>query len=193
MKKIFLLFFLICNSSYSIPSQIIIIRHAEKPENSDYLSARGQIRALALQVYFQTDPFVLDFGPPKAIFTFRPENPHYSFRGIQTMTPLAKQLDLKIHDQYKGEEFDALAKTVLQDKKYDNIPVLICWGHGKIPQLLNALGIPNIDEFSSKDFDLVFKITFDKDQKPHFCTGLQKLLYGDSSSLPQNFLKYSCN
>lgn len=191
MKKIALLFFLINSYVYSTPSQIIIIRHAEKPENSDYLSPKGQIRALALQVYFKTDPFVLDFGPPKAIFTFRPESPHHSFRGIETMTPLARLLHLKIHDQYKGDEFESLAKTVLQDKKYDNIPVLICWGHGKIPQLLNALGIANVAEFSSKDFDLVFKITFDKDQKPQFHMGLQKLLFGDSDTLPQIFLKYS--
>jgi hypothetical protein len=50
------------------PAQVIIIRHAEKPEDGNELSLEGRERAAALAPYFLANLDLLEFGPPVAIY-----------------------------------------------------------------------------------------------------------------------------
>lgn len=177
---------------FAIPSQIIIIRHGEKHPNCTKLSSKGRERALALSIFFLVDPFVTKVGLPKAILSYQPEAPNFSQRGPETVGPLSEVLGIEIEKKYKGEEFALLAKDVLQNPKYDNIPVLICWMHGKIPELLENLGFSDIPKYPEDEFDLIFRISYEKNQKPKLCIGMQRLLFGDLPTLPSAFSSWDC-
>ena len=53
------------------PAQVIIIRHAEKPDEGNELSLAGRERAAALAPYFLGETALLRFGPPVAIYVQR--------------------------------------------------------------------------------------------------------------------------
>jgi hypothetical protein len=59
--------------------------------------------------------------------------------------------------------------------------VLICWHHGKIPDLAKALGVFNPPKWDGKVFDRVWQITYTKG-KASLADLPQMLLYGDSKS-----------
>lgn len=165
------------------PRQIIILRHGEKPgdpENSHDgtdLSTRGYERAGALA------PYVPDqFGIPD--FLFATQASKHSNRPIETITPLATKLGMKIHSDYADGEVSALADHLLKSDKYSNKVILICWHHGEIPALTQQLGgTPPLEKWPGNVFDRVWVLNFGE-------TGVQapvknipqRLLYGDSSA-----------
>src|SRR5580692_8328937 len=103
-KIIFLGIFLSASIVFASPAQVIIIRHGEKPESGNSLSPQGWARARALVKYFETNPDVTQFGTPVAIYASRAEAEEQvegsSLRMIQTVTPLAQALGLKINSTY---------------------------------------------------------------------------------------------
>jgi len=56
---------------------------------------------------------------------------------------------------------------------------LICWHHGKIPDLAKALGVKRPPKWDGKVFDRVWQITYPKG-KASLEDLPQMLLYGDS-------------
>src|SRR4051812_2923021 len=85
-------------SCYSHPAQVIIIRHAEKPDDGNELSLRGEERAAALVPYFLKTGELLKFKTPVAIYAQRPKDADSSLRSIETVKPLADALHLKVKD-----------------------------------------------------------------------------------------------
>lgn len=119
---------------------ILIIRHAEKPESGYVLSPQGQARAQAYVKYFQN--YTIDSKPLRIDYLFSSADSEKSHRPRLTIEPLSKALGIKIDTRFKNDEFSELAREI-QSRPHGK-HILICWHHGRIPLLLNALGVdPN--------------------------------------------------
>jgi hypothetical protein len=115
---------------------VLIVRHAEKPDQGNGLSPRGEQRAQAYASYF--DPLQLDGNaliPQRLIAT---RDSKASMRPRLTLTPLAARLQLPIEQPWADDQVDDLAKDL---RKKNTAPVvLIAWHHGHIVKLIEALG-----------------------------------------------------
>ena len=109
------------------PEQILTIRHGEKPGDPGVdneadgigLSARGYERAAALAIHIPAT-----FGKIDHLFASRTSK--ISDRSVQTITPLAALLNLKINFHYQDDCFDDLAVDVLRNENYWGERILIC-------------------------------------------------------------------
>ena len=117
---------------------------------------------------------------------------YQSMRPVQTVRPLSEKFGLNIKSKYRDGEFLQLAEKILDSEKYDGKTILICWHHGKLPQLINALGgewnecpIDHEGKWYDKVFDCIVTIEHDT-----FTEGTvtkqfdQQLLYGDTQIKP---------
>ena len=133
---------------------VVIIRHGEKASNNHNLSCKGQNRALQL-------PAVLDKKFPNINHTFVPALGHNKFtshaRMFQTVTPLAIKNQLPINSKFAGKNYDGIAKHILSKDG----TVLLVWEHSKIKNIAQGLGVKNPPEWSSKDFDSIWAISFE--------------------------------
>lgn len=101
-------------SLWATPAQIILIRHAEKPETGNELNERGWQRANALPYFFENNPEILRFGWPVALYAMSPKDETGSVRAIQTVTPLANYLGLGIHVSFKKNDVDPLMNEIMR-------------------------------------------------------------------------------
>ena len=198
-------------STNTPPSQVLIIRHGEKlgdPKKDDdggrHLSIQGSARAAALPTLFipalpqlscalhhkaaefhgRYQPIPIKgkaprFPTPNYIFaTQRSKN---SNRPVETVTPLGTALNLPINDGIadKDPDIKKMVNAILNN--YPGKVVLVCWHHGKIPELAKALGVSSPPKWDGKVFDRVWQITFPKG-KASLQDLPQMLLYGDSKS-----------
>lgn len=167
----------------ALPGQVLIIRHAEKPENDAeiHLSPVGRRRAEALVAFFRQHASVTEFGPPVAIFAAAPRHEDGSLRSIETVTPLARAMGINVDDSYTARDFKDLADHVLDKKKYEGRTVLISWPRDEIPKLAKHLGVrPAPDNWDKGTFDRVWKITYPRKNSAHFVDLPQGVLPGDS-------------
>jgi len=187
MKRITLLGCLLLNiiatPLFSLPAQIIIIRHAEK-DSLGNLSQRGWERAGALAPYLTKSSFLLNFGLPTAIFAARPtpnifpyEVDENTLRCVQTVSPTAQFLNLPIHSGYAKFQEEILAQLILNNPNYDDKNILICWHHGRIPELAIALGASSAPTFPYV-FDQTWVITYSP--STDLIIYQQALLFGDA-------------
>jgi broad specificity phosphatase PhoE len=138
------------------PAIVMIIRHAEKPEDKDpNLSPRGFQRADALA-------HVIPERFPHPDYLFATKRSAHSDRPLETITPLARAMHMEVESNLKDEQFADLAHQILADPKYAAKTVLIAWHHGEIPQLAHALGAKEApDTWKGDVFDRVWEITYD--------------------------------
>jgi hypothetical protein len=120
---------------------IYLIRHGEKPDTGPGLSKAGQERADAYVKYFQS----LKNPAGETIhwdFLFASEESDASDRPVLTITPLAKALAKSIDNTYKDKDYVKLKDHIAAHAKdrYASANILICWHHGEILQLAEALG-----------------------------------------------------
>src|ERR1700722_20033729 len=108
------------STSSAGPRMILIVRHGEKPGEPDKedkknkdpnLSPRGYERAAALAHVIPDN-----FARPD--YLFATHKSAHSMRPIETITPLSKLLHESIKEEFKDEDFAALAHKVLTDAKY---------------------------------------------------------------------------
>ena len=166
--------------------QVIIIRHGEKPGDPATdsaadgidLSTRGYERAGALA------PYIPDvFGKPDFLFAAKASK--HSNRPVETITPLAQALGLQIDAKHEDDDFEKVAEDILGNSKYAGKLVLICWHHGKIPELTTALGgVPPCSPWPEDVFDRVWKIDYPSGSQGDLPVQNipQMLLYGDAGS-----------
>ncbi len=155
------------------PAQIILIRHAEKPDDpaNPHLSPAGVARASQLVSFITTDEAMNRFGPPVAIFATRTTRDGDGQRTQETVAPLARALKLPVQTPYHGKDFAALAKLILTSPAYSGKTVLICWNHAEIPQLAAALGVaPMPRKWKKQVFDRVYVISY-RDDRPRLTVG----------------------
>lgn len=168
------------------------------------LSVRGSARAAALPALFvpampqsacrlnqKTVEFIgsyqqipLKGSPPRFAtpnFIFATEKSKHSKRPIETVMPLSIALALPTNDRFTDDDADIKKMTdaILHDVAFAGKVVLICWHHGKIPDVAKALGIAKPPKWNGKVFDRVWQITFPKG-KATLADSPQMLLYGDS-------------
>jgi hypothetical protein len=140
---------------------IFLIRHAEKPASGPGLSPAGQARAEAYVKYFQNlkDPQgkILQWD-----YLFACRDSDNSDRPLLTITPLAAALKKPIDTKYKDKDYSKLVADLQQKaKQYAGSKILICWHHGEILQLTEAMGascatLPAASNWPSKWLGEVF-------------------------------------
>ena len=164
------------------PSQIIIIRHAEKPEQkSEDLSEVGFRRAEALKKVFEVHPELAEKGRPDFLFAAKYISGQSSKRSIQTITPLSVALNLQINTQYVTDDYKSLAKDLLTNPKYAGRSIFISWTHSNIPGLAKAFGSSTKDDWNSNVFDRLWVLSFDDQGRVTSSDVAQRLLPGDSN------------
>jgi hypothetical protein len=114
---------------------IVIIRQAEKPDEGDGLSGDGEARARGYVGFFKN--FTIDGRPLKLNYLFAAADSQKNHRSRLTIEPLSAALGIAIDDRFKDKKFQELADEI-HARPHGNI--LICWHHGEIPQLVQALG-----------------------------------------------------
>lgn len=192
------------------PGQILIIRHGEKvgdPKKDDdggrHLSVQGSARATALPSLFspaqpqlsckfdhKAAEFIGSYQQiplkgrasqfPTPNYIFATQISKHSKRPIETVTPLATAVNLPINDGFADNDGDITKMTNAILNDYPGSVILICWHHGKIPDVAKALGVSRPPKWNAKVFDRVWQITYPKG-KASLQDLPQKLLFGDSS------------
>jgi hypothetical protein len=165
------------------PKVIYLMRHAEKPMTGDKdpnLAPQGVKRAQALPALFVALPGRTTMPPllkPDAIFATAPSK--HSNRPIETIMPLAQMLHKHVITDYEDIEAGPLAKQVLGGK-YAGEVVVICWHHGEIPHVAEALGVKGAPKKWNPDvFDQIWKIEYVNGQA-QMTVVPEHLLPGDS-------------
>ncbi|HTR44038.1 MAG TPA: flagellar basal body-associated protein FliL [Pseudomonadales bacterium] len=115
---------------------VLIIRHAEKPETGYDLTPVGYQRANAYVHYFKN--FTIDGKPVTLDHLFAAADSKGSHRPRLTLEPLSKATGLAIDQEFQAKQYQELADALRA--KPHGAHILICWHHGDIPQLLQALG-----------------------------------------------------
>jgi hypothetical protein len=115
---------------------ILIIRHAEKPDDGDGLTHAGELRAKAYIGYF--NKFHIEGHPLQLTHVFAATDSDKSHRPRLTIQPYANAFHKNLDLRFSDKDPDAIADE-LRSHDHGN-EILICWRHGKIPGLLKALG-----------------------------------------------------
>ena len=145
---------------------VLIIRHAEKLETGQDLSPAGFQRADAYVKYF--DQFQVDGKPLKLDSLFAAADSKNSHRPRLTLEPLSRALHLSVDTTFKDKAPELLAHE-LKSKPHGQ-HMLICWHHGKIPELVRALGadpgalLPN-GTWPEAEFGWVIELRYDAEGK----------------------------
>ena len=173
---------------FAAPAQVILIRHAEKPEVGAELNAQGFKRAQALVKFFRSEPAVTRYGTPVAIFAAAPKNEDSSIRSIQTVEPLAKAIRVKINTDFTRGQTNKITREIMENPAYDNCMVLIAWQHGNLVEIAQNIaeynnsprvGIPAF--WPDESFDRVWILDLSKGKVVSFKNIPQRLLPGDSN------------
>jgi broad specificity phosphatase PhoE len=141
------------------PATILIIRHAEKLTDGRIdLSPVGFERAKLMPKLFLPVGVRPDLPMPQVLFATHVSA--HSNRPVQTVTPLAAALHLPIDDSFSNDDYAGLAAALLSGK-YAGKVVLVVWHHGKIPQLVAALGAtPPYTPWPDQVFDRIWRIDY---------------------------------
>jgi hypothetical protein len=158
---------------------VLVIRHAEKTANGRDLSPEGLRHAEAYIQYFAG--FRVDSQPLKLESLFAAADGKNSQRCRQTLEPLSRALHLPIDAQFKDKALEELASE-LKSKPHGRA-ILICWHHGKIPDLIQALGadpaklLPG-GKWPSEEFSWVIELHYDHEGRllPDQCRRVEQHL-----------------
>lgn len=165
----------------AVPAQVIIIRHAEKPEKkSENLSEKGFQRAAVLPRIFETYPELALNGKPGFIFSAKYVPGESSKRSYQTVEPLAREINVIIDSPHLKDDYKALARDLLNSPRYNNHSVFVSWTHSSIPKLAKALGSAPQKKWKSSVYDRLWVIRYDQTGRARSVDLPQKLLPGDS-------------
>lgn len=134
------------------PEIILLTRHAEKPDphlgsagvdrhgrtDPHSLSVRGWQRAGAMAALLAHAPQAAheSIVKPQRIIATGPSKKARSRREVDTATPIAERLGLRVIESHSHGQIPALVAEVLDDPT----PALVVWHHGEIPQVALALG-----------------------------------------------------
>ena len=176
-------------------TNILMVRHAEKPDSGWDLSVSGQERAHAYAVYFRK--YMLNGALLKLNYILATADSSQSHRPRLTMEPLAKAMGMEIDARYQENDYEKVADHILENSKYDHSNILICWHHGEILQLAAALGVdasklPPASHWPSPPwpgevFGWLLQVSYDVDGNlipSQTCCINQQLMYDDYGKNP---------
>jgi broad specificity phosphatase PhoE len=163
---------------------VLIIRHAENPDNGRGLSPRGKERAKAYKDYFLK--FTVDSKRLEPGVILVADDSKHSHRPRLTVEPFAKAAKLPIDSRFGNKQPTDLAAELRAN--HQGKVILICWHHGQIPALLRALGatpetlLPR-GKWPRPVYDWVILLSYDQDGRliPASTRRIdERLLPGDS-------------
>jgi hypothetical protein len=143
---------------------ILIIRHAEKPDDGHGLSVEGKARAEAYVKYFQD--YRLGGQPLRLDYLVAADDSEHSHRSRLTLEPLAAAIGLKPDLRFSARKPRAL--TAELRSRFHGKTILICWHHSEIPELLEGLGanpkwlLPH-GEWPAQQFSWMLELRFDQE------------------------------
>ena len=182
MKTLLAVLLLTALAAFSQPAQIILLRHAEKPDDpaAVNLSPRGEGRARALVSLLGTNSPLTSNAPVAALYATRVTKHGHSHRTGETLAPLARELGLPVQTPYETELYSLLARDILSNRAYQGKTVVICWTHHDIAGLAAALGVrPKPPPWKEKTFDRLWLVR-PSARTAEFQDLPQRLLKGDS-------------
>lgn len=133
-------------------TKIMLLRHAEKPLDSEWpcgvteegeresesLTIRGWQRAGALACLLAPpggaclDPRLAE---PRFLYASKPTKRNGSRRSLETITPLAEKLSVRVNDKYTKAEYEEM----LEEAMLCHGVVLISWQHDYLPLIANSI------------------------------------------------------
>lgn len=165
----------------ALPSQILIIRAAERPLQGNSLSTIGRERAAALAPLLTESSEFITFGQPVAIYAAGQSTSDPSKRAIETVKPLADLLKLTINDKYGSQDYKKMVEEIQFESLYNGKTIIICWEQPSIPEIARAFGaLQTPARWPIDAYDRIWSITYSPTQKALFQNLPQRLLYGDS-------------
>jgi hypothetical protein len=176
-------------------TKIMLLRHAEKPAKDDApygvtrkgerskesLEVRGWQRAGALANLFVPANGHFDNSAlvtPQFLYASKPLRRKGSRRPIETITPLAEKLSLKVNTNFQRSQL----VSMVEDAFSRNGVVLICWQREYIPDIAALiLGGKNIapSEWPENRFDVIWVFDLQRSSTYKFRQVPQELLAGD--------------
>lgn len=182
MKCLLLFLLLVAQLAGAQPAQVILLRHAEKPDDPAdlHLSPRGEERAGALvSLLGRSSPFTSN-APVVALHGTRVTKHDHSHRTGETLAPVSKELGLPVNTTYDSDNYVAAATSVMNTPAFRGKTVIVCWTHHDLAQLAGALGVhPTPDHWKEKTFDRLWVITY-SDGRADLHDVPQRLLKGDT-------------
>ena len=121
-------------------------------------------------------------------YLFAAKDSHESKRPKLTIKPLSKALGLDINTDFKDDEYAKLADE-LHSGRYNDKNILVCWHHGKIPELLTALGadpqklLPN-GKWPEDVFGWVVRLEYNQNGNLKAKVKDENLMPGDAANPP---------
>jgi hypothetical protein len=143
---------------------VLIIRHSEKPETGNGLTAQGEERARLYAKYFQ--PFQDQAPPIEVDSLYAGADSKSSVRPRLTLEPLSKASNLPINSSISSKDSEALVAE-LKSHPHGHHP-LVAWRHSELPALIAAFGaspdklLPN-GQWPDDVFDWVVVLTMGPD------------------------------
>lgn len=150
------------------PTMVLLIRHGEKPTdiNDSHLSQDGLARATMLAIEI---PRLY----PALSSLFATAESKHSLRPIETVTPLGIATGLPVSHTLADEQYPDLAFALL-DGGYAGQTILVCWHHGRIPELARLLGAQDAPTtWDDSDFDHIWQLDYAVDGTVRFSDRLQ--------------------
>lgn len=137
-------------------STVYLIRHGEKPsDGSNGLSAQGVQRSQCLvNVFGSSSSYNIGY-----IMAETPESDGSRARPLDTVTPLANSLGLTVDTSCGRDDSDCVANVV--DNYGGSGNILICWEHGQLTDIVEALGDQNAPEYPDASFNIIWTDPFD--------------------------------
>jgi len=183
--KLLSLFALFCSLSTALlamPSQVILIRHAEKPDIGNGLSKAGFQRAAAFVPFFTLNPESNLFNSPAVIFSQGTSHNHQSTRPCQTVGPLANALGVDLISEFSQQKYDDMVKEIKSNSTYNGKTVLICWSHQCLGDIAASFGVSPKPTYPDGIFDRLWIIDFSGNDVTAFQDLPQQLMYGDTEN-----------
>jgi hypothetical protein len=164
------------------PAQVILLRHAEKPEDTEnpHLSPQGVQRAQALVAWFTNTAEITWYGPPAALYATHPKNHGGGLRTKETLEPFAKAIRQPILSPFASADYALLAKEILTRPEYEGKTVVVCWVHTFLPDLAREFGVKSPPKtWNGEVFNRAWRIRFSA-KKAKLTELKEHLLPGDS-------------
>jgi hypothetical protein len=176
----------------------MLVRHAEKPDkdfapygvtregerSKESLQIRGWQRAGALIALFAppNGRFNVSLAKPQFLYASKPLKRRGSRRPIETITPLAQKLAIKINWDFPRSDIESMLEEVFSCRGV----VMICWQREYIPEIaLKILDGRRVApaNWPEDRFDMIWVFDLDwSSGRYKFKQVPQKLLMGDSGT-----------
>jgi len=129
---------------------VYLIRHGEKPDSGNGLSAQGVERAQCLRTVFGASSSY-NIGH---IMAETPKSSGKRQRPYDTVEPLAEDLGLTVDVSCDRDDEDCVSDVV---QKYDGPGnILICWEHHELNNIAEAIGAKNVDNYPDDSYNLIW-------------------------------------